>query len=169
MRAPVELQDVQAAVDNFSLGSRFDMDLSFAVFGSEKNFDMHGTIGPLITSGALDLNAIPLEPQGRTRSAHVQPAAHPSATSRTRLPPMLAVTGPINLTATANGTVDAINFTLNSDLSPNQIDWQPFFTKPAGTAMTVAANGTRSRRTSNRLPPPISSWRVPKPISRKSI
>jgi uncharacterized protein involved in outer membrane biogenesis len=139
-RAPVELQDVQISVDDFSLHSRFDVDLSFAALGTGKNFDLSGTIGPLITDGALDLNAIPL-----SLKAELGPVTFSQLQAFPKLaPPPLTIIGPLNVAATAEGTVDAINFTVNSDLAANQITWQPSFSKPSGTTMTVVANGTRT-------------------------
>lgn len=137
---PVELQDVQLTVDNFSFGSRFDADLSFAAFGTDKNFDLSGKIGPLLREGALDLNAIPL-----SLKAELGPLSFSELRALPRFtPPPLTITGPLNATATATGTVDSIDFSLNSDLSPNQVTWQPSFIKPSGTTMTFAAKGIRS-------------------------
>jgi uncharacterized protein involved in outer membrane biogenesis len=140
--SPVEFHDLEVTVANFSVGSRFDVDLSLAAFGDQRNFDLNGKIGPLITADGLDLNAIPLDlsaKAGPLTLAQLQSIP----TVGHALPPLLAITGPLSATATANGTVDAINFTANTDLTANQVIWQPSFTKPAGTAMTVVANGNR--------------------------
>ena len=141
--SPVEFHDLQVTVANFSFTSRFDLDLSLAAFSDQKNFDLSGKIGPLVTTDGLDLNAIPLDLKATAGPLTLpQLQANPSVAHA--LPPPLALTGPLNATATANGTLDAINFSATTDLTPDQILWQPSFTKPAGASMTLVANGTRA-------------------------
>jgi uncharacterized protein involved in outer membrane biogenesis len=140
--SPVQFQNLQVTVANFSFGSRFDVDLSLAAFGDQKNFELSGAIGPLVTADGLDLNAIPVNltakagPITLTQLQSVPMIAH-------EFPPPLTITGPLTATLTASGTVDAIGFTANTDLTANGVIWQPSFTKPSGTAMTLTATGTR--------------------------
>ncbi|MGA2410586.1 MAG: AsmA-like C-terminal region-containing protein, partial [Candidatus Binataceae bacterium] len=140
---PVEFNHVAISVANFSFRSRFDLDVTLAAFGDQKNLEVTGQAGPLVRNNGLDLHAIPL---------HLTATAGPLTFAQLRLlptfahtfPPLLIVNGPLNLTATASGAIDAINFTTNVDLTPNEVIWQPHFIKPSGTAMTVAADGART-------------------------
>ncbi|HTT77014.1 MAG TPA: AsmA-like C-terminal region-containing protein [Candidatus Binataceae bacterium] len=138
---PVQFQDLQVTVANFSFASRFEVDLSMAAFGDQKNFVLEGNIGPIITAAGLDLNAIPLSftasagPLTLAQLRSIPALAH-------LFPPPITIKGPLNATATAAGTVDAIKFTANSSLTSNEVAWQPSFTKPAGLAMVLAATGT---------------------------
>jgi hypothetical protein len=141
--APIELRDLEISVGNFSLRSQFEFDLGFAAFGDQKNFDLNGTIGPLANDGALDLKAVPLRLKAAIGPLTLGQVRTIPALAKT-LPAPLAITGPLNASATAIGTADAINFTISGDLSPNQIFWQPSFDKPAGTPLTLEAAGSRT-------------------------
>lgn len=139
----MQFQNLQVTVANFSFASRFDVDLSLAAFGDQKNFDLSGTVGPLVTEDSLDLNAIPLNLTATAGPLTFAQFQSIPALARA-LPQALTINGPFNATATATGTVDAINITANTDLTSNEVLWRPSFTKPPGTAMTLTASGIRN-------------------------
>ena len=49
---------------------------------------------------------------------------------------------PRSVNGTARGTVGKLAIALSTDLTANRVAYATIFNKPAGTAMTVNANGT---------------------------
>jgi hypothetical protein len=134
---------IDLKVRDFGFKAPFTVTLTFAALTDQQNFDLSATIGPLISNGAIDVDAIPL-----TGTAKVGPILLtqlqkiPALTGA--IPRKLSLSGPLSFDATADGTVGSIKFNVTSDLSAPAIAFGDAFSKPAGESLKISAQGART-------------------------
>src|SRR5713226_5039985 len=58
--APITVNAVSLNIDNFTVGSPFDVALTLPAFSEKKTLDISGQVGPLMRQGAIETGAIPL-------------------------------------------------------------------------------------------------------------
>ena len=139
--APIEIHRLDFDVTNFSAVAAFDVDMKLAFAGEEQNVAASGKLGPLLQQGVLDTSGIPIElklsvdaiPLDRIRTLTDIGADIPAA---------LKLPDPISIAGTVQGSLAKIAFAINTDLTADRIAYSGVFNKPAGTAMTLKANGT---------------------------
>ncbi|HXZ87434.1 MAG TPA: AsmA-like C-terminal region-containing protein [Candidatus Binataceae bacterium] len=140
--SPISINALNLAVDNFSVNSPFDVALTLAALGDQKNLDVSGQVGPLLHDGALNVNAIPLK-----LTAAVGPLALTQLKSIAQLtraiPPALSISGPLLVNAKADGTLNAIRFDAGSDLTGNAVAYSGILDKPSGVPFKFDATGAR--------------------------
>ncbi len=140
--SPITINALNLAVDNFSVNSPFDVALTLAALGDQKNLDASGQVGPLLHDGALDVDAIPLK-----LTATVGPLALSQVKSIGQLahaiPPALSISGPLVVNAKAAGTLNAIQFDAGSDLTGDAIAYRGVLDKPSGVPFKFDATGAR--------------------------
>ena len=127
---------------DFRITRAFDFALKLAILSDKQNVDISGTVGPLAKGNALDL-----------KNAHlsVEEKIGPLDLARLRavgsigkvIPEALSVPDPVSLQANVNGTVSAVKFHVESDLTGNRVAWANAFDKPASVAFKFSADGTR--------------------------
>ncbi|HVN28918.1 MAG TPA: AsmA-like C-terminal region-containing protein, partial [Candidatus Binataceae bacterium] len=139
----VTVNSIELHVRDFAFDRAFDVDLAMAALADKSNVNLSANVGPVMQAGVLNVDAIPL-----SAKVSLGPIDFDSLRSIAMLaksiPPKLAITQPLSIDATADGTVAAIKFTATTDLTANQISFGDNFTKPASLPLKVAANGTRN-------------------------
>ncbi|MDB5107394.1 MAG: hypothetical protein JWM69_335 [Candidatus Binatus sp.] len=144
--SPATINSIDLKVRNFDFTSAFDVTLVFAALSDRQNVDLVATVGPVMKNGAIDVNAIPI-------SAKIKGGPIDLARLKTipivakSIPPNLTVEDPVNFDAQADGTLTALKFNAQSDLSGNRIRFGDSFDKPAGVALKISAQGTRTGST----------------------
>jgi uncharacterized protein involved in outer membrane biogenesis len=139
---PVTVNNLNLSVDDFSVYYPFDIAMTLAALGDQKNVDVSGQVGPLIQQGMLVVGAIPLKltasvgPLTLAQLKSIPQVAH-------AIPPDLSLSGPLTFNAKADGTVDQVRFDMDSDLSANPVAYTGILDKPAGVPFKVAASGSR--------------------------
>jgi uncharacterized protein involved in outer membrane biogenesis len=130
---------------DFVFNAPFTVAVTFAALSDQQNFDLSATIGPLVSNGVLDIDAIPL-----TGNAKVGPILLTQLKTipmvAKAIPPKLSVSGPVSFDAVAEGTVQSIKFNLSSDMSANAIAFGDAFNKPADVPLKISADGTKGER-----------------------
>ena len=128
---------------DFVFNAPFTVAVTFAALSDQQNFDLSATIGPLVSNGVLDVDAIPL-----TGNAKVGPILLTQLKTipmvAKAIPPKLSISGPVAFDATADGTVQSIKFNVTSDLSAPAIAFGDTFNKPADTPLKISAEGSRT-------------------------
>jgi uncharacterized protein involved in outer membrane biogenesis len=134
---------IDLKVRDFGFQAPFTAALTFAALSDQQNFDLSATIGPLVSNGVLDIDAIPL-----TGNAKVGPILLTQLQTIPMLakliPPKLSVSGPLSFEAIADGNIQSIKFTVSSDLSAPAVAFGDTFTKPADTPLKVDAEGSQT-------------------------
>src|ERR1700735_108131 len=101
---------------DFVFNAPFTVAVTFAALSDQQNFDLSATIGPLVSNGVLDVDAIPL-----TGNAKIGPILLTQLKTipmvAKSIPAKLSISGPVAFDATADGTVQSIKFNVTSDLS----------------------------------------------------
>jgi uncharacterized protein involved in outer membrane biogenesis len=144
--APITVNALNLNIDNFTVGSPFDVALTLGAFSEKKNLDISGQVGPLMRQGAIESGAIPLNltvTVGLLALAQVK--ALPQLAHA--IPPELTISEPVSLDAKVAGTVDAMRFDVNGDLSASQVVYTGVLDKPAGMPFRFAASGARENGT----------------------
>ncbi len=140
--APLEIKTLDLNVDNFGFSSPFDLKLSLAALGDQKNLDLSGKIGPILSNHGLDINEIPV-----ALTASVGPLSLAAMRALPQLakaiPPAIQVSDPINATLNASGTLGALELGVVTDLSPNHVVYGTIFDKAAGVTLKLDAAATR--------------------------
>ncbi len=97
---------------DFVFNAPFTVAVTFAALSDQQNFDLSATIGPLVSNGVLDIDAIPL-----TGNAKVGPILLTQLKTipmvAKSIPPKLSISGPVSFDATADGTVQSIKFNVD--------------------------------------------------------
>jgi len=134
---------IDLKVRDFGFQAPFTTAFTFAALSDQQNFDLSATIGPLVSNGVLDIDAIPL-----TGNAKVGPILLTQLQTIPMLakliPPRLSISGPLSFEATAGGNIQSIKFTVSSDLSAPAIAFADTFNKPADTPLKVVAEGSQT-------------------------
>jgi uncharacterized protein involved in outer membrane biogenesis len=136
------INQVDLTTTNFRITRPFDFSLKLAVLSDKQNVDISGTVGPLGTVRDLDL-----------KDAHlsIDEKIGPLDLARLRaigligkaIPEALSVPDPVSLEANVNGTLAAVKFHVESDLTGNRIAWGNSFDKPAAVPFKLSADGSR--------------------------
>jgi uncharacterized protein involved in outer membrane biogenesis len=139
--APIRVHHLDFDVTNFNGASVFDVETKFAFPGDEQNIEASGKLGPLLNQGVLDASGIPVDLNFKLDSI-VLDRLRPLADVGSKLPPRLSIPDAASVSGTARGSFGKLAIALNTDLTANRVAYAAIFNKPAGTAMTVNANGT---------------------------
>jgi AsmA-like C-terminal region/AsmA family len=139
---PVTINDVNLAIEDFSVYSPFHLALTLAALGNDKNFDLSGQAGPLVRNDAVDPNLVPVD---LTMTAGPFSMAQLKSIPQLAraLPPQLSLTGPLQLNAKLKGTLDSAQFEASGDLTSNAVAYSGILDKPAGVPLKFDANGSR--------------------------
>ena len=136
------VRSVNLDVDNLAISTPVTIKLSLAALGSVRNLQLGGTVGPLMTNGGIDLNAIPLSltldagPFTMAQLRMVPPVAQ-------ALPPQLKITNPFAASIKVEGTTESVAFNLATDLTANQVIYTGVLDKAGGIPLKLTAAGTR--------------------------
>ena len=137
------VNSIDFKVRDFVFNAPFTVAVTFAALSDQENFDLSATIGPLVSNGVLDVDAIPL-----TGTAKVGPILLTQLETIPMLaksiPPKLSISGPVAFEATADGTLQSVKFNVSSDLSAPAIAFGDTFNKPADTPLKISAEGSRT-------------------------
>ena len=139
--APVQVHHLALDVTNFNPASAFDVDTKFAFPGDQQNIDLSGKLGPLLQQGTLDASGIPVDLNFKADSILLD-NLRPLAEIGSDIPAGLSIPDPASIQGTASGTVGKLAIAISTDLTAARVGYGSSFNKPAGTAMTVNANGT---------------------------
>ena len=138
--APIRVHHLDFDVTDFNGASVFDVETKFAFPGDEQNIEASGKLGPLLNQGVLDASRIPVDLSLKLDSI-VLDRLRPLADVGSKLPPGLSISDAASVSGTARGSFGQLAIALNTDLTANRVAYAAIFNKPAGTAMTVNANG----------------------------
>jgi uncharacterized protein involved in outer membrane biogenesis len=137
------VNNIDLKVRDFGFQAPFTAAFTFAALSDQQNFDLSATIGPLVSNGVLDIDAIPLT--GKAKVGPILLSQLETIPMLAKLiPPKLSVSGPLSFEATADGNIQSIKFTVSSDLSAPGIAFGDSFTKPADTPLKVSAEGSQT-------------------------
>jgi uncharacterized protein involved in outer membrane biogenesis len=139
---PVTVSAVNLDVENLGISTPIDIKLTLAALGTAKNLSLTGKVGPLVTKGAIDMNAIPLAfdlDAGPLTMAQLK--AVPQIAKA--LPPQLTFTNPVTASIKVDGNPQTVSFNLVTDLTGNQVVYTGVLDKAAGVPLKLAAAGTR--------------------------
>lgn len=139
--APIHVRHLAFDVTNFNAASAFDVATKFAFAGDQQNVEASGQFGPLLTQGVLDASGIPIDLKLQLDSILLD-SVKPLADIGSHIPPALSIPDPVSVSGTARGTVGKLAIALSTDLTADRVAYAKAVSKPAGTAMTVNANGT---------------------------
>ena len=89
----------------------------------------------------LDASGIPVDLNLKLDSILLD-SVRPLADVGSHIPPALSIPDPVSVSGTARGSFGKLAIALSTDLTANRVAYATIFNKPAGTAMTVNANGT---------------------------
>src|SRR5580700_6231653 len=133
---------INLKVRDFGFNAPFTIAVTFAALSDQKNFDLSATIGPLISNGVIDIDAIALFGKASVGPIlQTQLETIPMLGSE-KIPPKLSISGPISFDATADGTIQSIKFNVTSDLSANAIAFGGTFNKSADSPLKISAEGS---------------------------
>jgi len=137
---PVTIDALNLSIDDFTFAAPFIVKLTMAAFGAQNNLDLAGTVGPIVTQGAIDLDAIALD-----LTLAVGPLTLAQLDSlpmlARALPPAVVLSDAVTLTAKVSGTIGHPRFDASGDLTANRVAWPPRFDKPAGVPLKLTASG----------------------------
>jgi AsmA protein len=101
------INNIDLKIRDFGFNAPFTIALTMSVLGDQQNLDASVTIGPLISNGVIDIDAIPLN--GTAKVGPIEFAQLKTIPILAKsIPPKLSISGPISLDATADGTVQSI-------------------------------------------------------------
>ena len=139
---PIQVNDLNLAVDNFNITSPFDVDMSLAAMGQAQDLSVSGKVGPLIGARGIETNAVPLD-----LDATIGPVTVVQLRSLPQLanaiPPTLSISQPLTVYAKITGTAGAPNVDARGDLTPGQVVYGGILDKPANVPLKF--NGSMSR------------------------
>jgi hypothetical protein len=138
---PIHVRHLDFDVTNFNAASAFNVETKFAFPGDEQNVEASGKVGPLLNQGVLDASGIPVDLNLKLDSILLD-SIRPLADIGSDIPPGLSIPDAASVSGTVRGTVGKLAIALNTDLTANRVAYASVFNKPAGTPMTVNANGT---------------------------
>ena len=138
---PIRVHHLAFDVTNFNAASAFDVTTKFAFPGDAQNVEASGKVGPLLAQGTLDASSIPVDLTVKFDSILLD-SLRPLADIGSDIPVGLSIPAAASIVGTLRGTVGSLAIALSTDLTANRVAYTDVFDKPAGTAMTVNANGT---------------------------
>jgi len=140
-RAPIRVHHLDFDVTNFNAASAFDVSTKFAFLGDEQNVEASGKLGPILNQGVLDASGVPVDVSMKLDSILLD-SLRPLADIGADIPAGLSIPDAASVSGTARGSLGKLAIALSTDLTANRVAYAAIFNKPAGTAMTVNANGT---------------------------
>jgi uncharacterized protein involved in outer membrane biogenesis len=138
--APIRVHQLDFDVTDFNAASAFDVETRFAFPGDTQNIEASGKVGPLLTQGVLDVSGIPLDLTVKLDSILLD-SLRPLADIGSNIPAGLSIPDAASVNGTLSGSFGQLAIALSTDLTANQVAYAAVLNKPAGTAMTVKANG----------------------------
>jgi uncharacterized protein involved in outer membrane biogenesis len=138
--SPIHVHHLDFDVTGFNAASAFDVQTKFAFVGDAQNVEASGKVGPLLNRGVLDASAIRVDLNLKVDSI-VLDSLRPLADIGSNIPAGLSIPDAASVTGTARGPFGQLAIALSTDLTANRVAYGTVFSKPAGTAMTVSANG----------------------------
>jgi uncharacterized protein involved in outer membrane biogenesis len=138
---PIRVHHLDFDVTNFNAASAFDAGMKFAFLGEQQNVEVSGKLGPLLSQGVLDASGIPVDLKLKLDSILLD-SVRPLADVGAEIPTGLSIPDPVSVSGTVRGSFGKLAIALSTDLSGDRVAYAALFNKPAGTAMTVNANGT---------------------------
>jgi uncharacterized protein involved in outer membrane biogenesis len=140
---PVQLNDFNLAVDNFSVASPFDLAISLAAMGQQQDLAVSGKVGPLMRAGRIQTSAVPLN-----LDATIGPIAIAQLQALPQLahaiPAALSISQPVTISSKITGTSDAPNVDASADLTPSQVVYSGIFNKPANVPFRFTGSLSRA-------------------------
>jgi len=138
----VVLDRVDLEVSDVDLEEPIALQLDAALPGAtEQNLRVEGRVGPLGTPP--DVASAPVTLTVRATGADL-PSLAAVLPPDARLPPELAIAGPLDAEVEVAGTLAAFDASGRVDAAKAAVAWSDVFAKPAGTVLTVEARGARS-------------------------
>jgi AsmA-like C-terminal region/AsmA family len=138
---PIHVRHLYFGVTNFNAASAFDVETKFAFPGDDQNVEASGKVGPLLNQGVMDASGIPVDLNLKLDSILLD-SVRPLTEVGSHIPAGLSIPDPISVNGTARGSIGKLAIALGTDLTGARVAYATIFSKPAGTAMTVNANGT---------------------------
>ncbi len=139
--APLRVRHLDFDVTDFNASSSFGVETKFAFPAEQQNVKASGKLGPLLDNGMLDASGIPVDLTLKLDSILLD-SLRPLAEMGSKIPPGLSIPDPASVSGTARGSFGKLAIALSTDLTANRVAYAAIFSKPAGTAMTINANGT---------------------------
>jgi uncharacterized protein involved in outer membrane biogenesis len=139
---PIHVRHLDFDVTNFNAASAFNVETKFAFPGDDQNVEASGKIGPLLNQGVMDASGIPVDLNLKIDSILLD-SIRPLTEVGSHIPAGLSIPDPVSVSGTARGSVGKLAIALGTDLTGARVGYATIFNKPAGTAMTLNANGTR--------------------------
>ena len=140
-RAPIHVHHLDFDVTNFDAASAFDVETKFAFPGDQQSIEASGKLGPLLDQGVLEVAGIPVDLNLKIDSILLD-SIRPLAEVGSHIPPALSIPDPVTVIGTVRGSLGKLAIAVSTDLTADRVAYATVFNKPAGTAMTVNANGT---------------------------
>jgi hypothetical protein len=137
---PVLINHLNVEAVNFSAVAPFDVAMKFAFASDAQNATATGKMGPLLQQGVLDTSALPLSLKFTGESILVE-RLRMSVDIGSSIPAALSIPDPIDVSGIVQGTVANKGFDATAELTASRVAYDKIFSKPAGTAMSVEANG----------------------------
>ncbi|MGA9724409.1 MAG: AsmA-like C-terminal region-containing protein [Candidatus Binatus sp.] len=139
--APIHVRHLDFDVTDFNAASAFDVETKFAFPAEQQNVEASGKLGPLLEKGVLDASGIPVDLNLKIDSILLD-NLRPLAEMGSKIPAGLSIPDAASVSGTARGSFGQLAIALSTDLTANRVAYATIFDKPAGTAMTINANGT---------------------------
>ena len=139
--APIKIHRLDFDITNFSAVAAFDVETKLAFTGDQQNVAASGKVGPLLQQGFLDTAGIPIDLKLHLGSIPLE-QIRTLTDLGANIPAALAIPDPVSLDGTLQGSFAKIAFAISTDLTADRIAYAGLFDKPAGTEMTLKANGT---------------------------
>jgi uncharacterized protein involved in outer membrane biogenesis len=138
--SPIVARHLDFDATNLSAAAPFDVVAKFAFASDAQNASASGTIGPLLKQGVLDASGLPLNLKFTADSVLVE-RLRKFVDIGEAIPEALSIPDPIQLSGTVQGTIANTTLAATADLTASLVAFGTTFSKPAGTAMRVEANG----------------------------
>jgi AsmA-like C-terminal region/AsmA family len=138
---PIHVRHLDFDVTNFNAASAFDVETKFAFPGDDQNVEASGKIGPLLNQGVMDASGIPIDLNLKIDSILLD-SIRPLTEVGSHIPAGLSIPDLISVSGTTRGSIGKLAIALGTDLTGARVAYATIFNKPAGTAMTLNANGT---------------------------
>ena len=138
---PIHVRHLDFDVTNFNAAAAFEVETKFAFPGDDQNVEASGKVGPLLNQGVMDASGIPVDLNLKLDSILLE-SVRPLTEVGSLIPQGLSIPDSISVNGTLRGSVGQLAMAFGTDLTGARVAYAPIFNKPAGTAMTVNANGT---------------------------
>jgi hypothetical protein len=139
--APIRVRQLDFDVTGFSAAAAFDVETKFAFGDERQNIEASGKLGPILAHGVLDASGVPLDLKLQLDSIMLD-RMRTLVDVGLDIPPELSMPDPVSVNGTVRGSFGKLAIALNTDLTSDRVAYAALFSKPAGTAMTLNANGT---------------------------